>query len=94
MEICLQFEIVFIAVPQGLSLRFACERPQDRSSPGSLPEHFSSSFSSYNLVVLLLLFSNHPFIGKDSDTFFFLNYLKRRGSAGIIIIIISRKQKR
>ena len=73
---------------QRFSLRFACERPQDQSSPGSSSESFFFlSFSFFNLVALCFI-SNHPFIGIDSDTFFlFKSYLKRRGNAGIIIII-------
>ena len=46
------------------------------------------------MVILLFCFSDQPFIGIDSDTFFFYFILKlfkeARGSAGIIIII-SRK---
>ena len=63
---------------QGFSLRFACERPQDRSS---LFFFFSSSFF-FDLVVLLFLFSNHPFIGIDSDTFFILELFKEAWGCG------------
>ena len=42
---------------QGFSLRFACERPQDRSSPGSSPEPICFLFF-FNLVVLLFVFQS------------------------------------
>ena len=65
---------------QGFSPRFACKRPQDRSSPEPV--------FVFNLLVVLF-FANRPFIGIDSDTFFYF-ILELFGSAGIIIII-SRK---
>ena len=57
---------------QGFSRRFACERPQDRSSPE--PKTFSFFFFFFLLLLfsgVAIVFSNHPFIGIDSDTFFF-----------------------
>ena len=51
-------EIVFVAESQGFSLRFACERPQDRSSPGSSPEPFFFLLFSFffNLVAACFFF--------------------------------------
>ena len=57
----LREEIVFVAVAQGFSLRFACERPQDRSSPKPKKNIFLFFF----YLVVVFFSSNHPFIGID-----------------------------
>ena len=38
---------------------------------GPHPSHFFTFYFFFNLV-MLFCFSNHPFIGIDSDTFFFI----------------------
>ena len=67
---------------QGFSLRFACERPQDRSSPGSSPEQKKIFFFFKFSGAVVVVFSNHSLIGLDSDTCFILELFKEGWECG------------